>query len=169
MSPLVRQGIIWGLGAGFVSAACYMAFSFAGGLLLGPLIALTASTVAAYRTIGHTGRQRPIRTGALTGLITGGILLLSLMLFAVVLVVVALNEPSAPAFQAQLTPSFVTLGLDPAAAPIWIVAAALFISFCLGSVNVVIAIVFGTLSGWMVARQQRQSAAHQAASTSAAE
>jgi hypothetical protein len=157
MSPPLRQGLLWGISAGLFSAACYMSFDFVGGLLFGPLLALTAGTAAAYCAIGQTARQKPIRTGAMAGAIVGVMIVISLMIFAVILVIVALNEPSAHVVQAELAPSFATLGLDPAGTPLWLVGAALFISFCFGSINAMIAAFFGVVSGWVVARQSRST------------
>jgi hypothetical protein len=157
MSGAVKAGLIFGA-IGIVAVIGVAFIPLVGPLICGPLAAVIIGAVAGYYGVrwseGNPGVGRGVLAGTLAGV---GTLIGAVIAYTILFSLVRGN----PIFQQQLQEALrrqPNAQIDPAALNTIVGVAGPIAGFCFGILNLIVALAFGALGGWIAVRNRAPSA-----------
>lgn len=162
LSGPVKAGLLCGLSGGVVLVGWFV-LSFGSALCAGPIIAaLTGACAGSFGVHWSTAQQR-IGPGVLAGLVAGGCLLASLVLFFIGFALMTWQDPRfLQGFLEGLGPVAATWAAQPATAGVLLFATSALLGLCFGLVHLLIAVMLSLVGSWIRTRQATITAPHQA-------
>ena len=155
MSGAVRAGLIVGA-IGLVAVIATAFLPRPGPVVCGPLLAIAAGALAGYYGVRWSADPARVSRGVLAGVLAG----LGTLIGAGIAYPILFNRLSTePAFQERLQLFLQQqpgAQVDPSALGAAIGIAGFVAGICFGVLNLVLALGFGALGGWMAARNRPQ-------------
>ena len=157
MSGAMRAGLMFAL-IGLIAVLATAFIPRPGPVVCGPLLAVIVGALAGFYGVRWSGQRARVGRGVLAGTLAG----VGMLIGAVIGYLVLFSSLSAdPLFQQQLD-AFLqrqpNVQVDPGAvgAAVWIAGA--IAGLCFGVLNLVLALAFGALGGWLALRSRPQPA-----------
>jgi hypothetical protein len=153
MSGAMRSGLIFGA-VGLIAVLATAFIPRPGPVVCGPLLAVPVGGLAGFYGLRWSVGQVRVDRGVLAGSLAG----LGMLIGAVIGYIVVFNSLSSePSFQQQLG-AFLQqqpdAKIDPAALGAAIGVAGAIAGFCFGVLNLLLALAFGALGGWLALRNR---------------
>jgi len=153
MSGAMRSGLIFAA-VGLIAVLATAFFPRPGPVVCGPLLAVLVGGLAGFYGVRWSGEQARVGRGLLAGSLAG----LGMLIGAVIGYVVLFNSISSdPLFQEQLG-AFLQrqpdAQIDPGALGAAVGLAGVVAGLCFGVLNLVLALAFGALGGWLALRNR---------------
>ena len=155
MSGAMRSGLIFAL-VGLLAVMATTLIPPPGPVVCGPLLAVVIGGVAGFYGVRWSAEQARVSRGVLAGTLAG----VGMLVGAVIGYVVLFNRLSGdPAFQEQLG-AFLSqqpnAQVDPGAIGAAVGIAGVVAGLCFGVLNLLVALGFGALGGWLALRGRPQ-------------
>ncbi|HJZ45648.1 MAG TPA: hypothetical protein VKE41_00730 [Roseiflexaceae bacterium] len=155
MSGTLRSGLIFAA-VGLIAVLATAFLPPPGPVVCGPLLAVLVGALAGFYGVRWSMENMRVSRGVLAGTLAG----LGLLIGAVIAYVVLFNRLSAdPSFQEQLG-AFLrqqpNAQIDPQAVGAAVGIAGVIAGLCFGVLNLVLALAFGALGGWLALRNRPQ-------------
>ena len=155
MSGALKAGLIFGA-IGLIVVLAVAFIPAVGPLICGPLVAVIVGTVAGFYGVRWSAGTPGISRGVLAGTLAGvGMLLGAVIAYTILVGMVRTN----PVFQQQLQEALrrqPDAQIDPAALDTLVGIVGPVAGFCFGILNLLIALAFGALGGWLAVRNRPQ-------------
>ena len=155
MSGAFKAGLIFGV-IGLIVVLGVAFIPVVGPLICGPLVAVIIGAVAGYYGVRWSAGMPGISRGVLAGTLAGvGMLLGALIAYTILVGMMRSN----PIFQEQLQEALrrqPNAQIDPAALDTLVGIVGPAAGFCFGILNLLIALAFGALGGWLAVRNRPQ-------------
>lgn len=153
MSGAMRSGLIFGA-AGLIAVLATAFFPRPGPVVCGPLLAVLVGGLAGFYGVRWSVEHARVGRGVLAGTLAG----LGMLVGAVIGYVVLFNSISSdPSFQEQLG-AFLQqqpdAKIDPGALGAAVGIAGAVAGLCFGVLNLLLALAFGALGGWLALRNR---------------
>ena len=153
MSGAMRAGLIFGA-VGLIAVLATAFLPRPGPIVCGPLLAVLVGGLAGFYGVRWSLENARVSRGVLAGALAG----LGMLIGAVIGYIVLFNSISSdPAFQQQLG-AFLQqqpdAQLDPGAIGAAVGLAGAVAGLCFGVLNLLLALAFGALGGWLALRNQ---------------
>jgi len=155
MSGALKAGLIFGA-IGLIVVLAVAFIPVVGPLICGPLMAVIIGAVAGYYGVRWSMGTPGISRGVLAGTLSGVGMLLGAVIAYTILVGMMRNNPT---FQEQLQEALrrqPNAQIDPAALSTIVGIVGPVVGFCFGVLNLLIALAFGALGGWLAVRNRPQ-------------
>jgi hypothetical protein len=157
MSGAMRAGLLLAL-IGLIAVLAAAFFPRPGPVVCGPLLAVVVGALAGFYGVRWSAQDARVSRGVLAGALAGTGMLIGALIGYIVL----FSSLSAdPLFQEQLD-AFLqrqpNMQVDPGAigAAVWVAGA--IAGLCFGVLNLLLALAFGALGGWLALRNRPQPA-----------
>ena len=153
MSGAMRAGLIFAA-VGLIAVIATAFFPRPGPVVCGPLLAVLVGGLAGFYGVRWSGEQARVGRGVLAGSLSG----LGMLIGAVIVYVVLFNSISSdPLFQEQIG-AFLQqqpdANIDPGALSAAVGIAGVVAGLCFGVLNLLLALAFGALGGWLALRNR---------------
>ena len=155
MSGALKAGLIFGA-IGLIVVLAVAFIPAVGPLICGPLVAVIIGAVAGFYGVRWSAGTPGISRGVLAGTLSGVGMLLGAVIAYTILVGMVRNNPI---FQEQLQEALrrqPNAQIDPAALNTIVGFVGPVAGFCFGVLNLLIALAFGALGGWLALRNRPQ-------------
>lgn len=155
MSGALKAGLIFGA-IGLIVVLAVAFIPAVGPLICGPLVAVIIGAVAGFYGVRWSAGTPGISRGVLAGTLSGVGMLLGAVIAYTILVGMVRNNPI---FQEQLQEALrrqPNAQIDPAALNTIVGFVGPIVGFCFGILNLLIALAFGALGGWLAVRNRPQ-------------
>ena len=157
MSGAMRSGLIFAA-VGLIAVLATAFFPRPGPVVCGPLLAVLVGGLAGFYGVRWSGEQARVSRGVLAGTLAG----LGMLIGAVISYIVLFNSISSdPLFQEQLG-AFLQqqpdTQVDPGALSAMVGIAGAVAGMCFGVLNLLLALAFAALGGWLALRNRPQPA-----------
>jgi hypothetical protein len=157
MSGALKAGLIFGA-IGLIVVLAVAFIPAVGPLICGPLVAVIIGAIAGFYGVRWSAGTPGVSRGVLAGTLAGVGTLLGAVIAYTILVGMVRNTPM---FQEQLQEVLrqqPDAQIDPAGLDMLIGIAGPAVGFCFGILNLLIALAFGALGGWLALRNRPQPA-----------
>jgi hypothetical protein len=155
MSGALKAGLIFGA-IGLIAVIAVAFIPLVGPLLCGPLVAVIVGTIAGLYGVRWSAGTPGISRGVLAGTLAGvGMLIGAVIAYTILFGIVRSN----PLVQEQIQEALrrqPDAQIDPAALDTLVGIAGPIAGFCFGILNLLIALAFGALGGWLAVRNRPQ-------------
>ncbi|MEO7910483.1 MAG: hypothetical protein ABIV47_12615 [Roseiflexaceae bacterium] len=153
MSGALKAGLIFGV-IGLIVVLAVAFIPAVGPIICGPLVAVIIGAVAGFYGVRWSAGTPGISRGVLAGTLAGVGMLLGAVIAYTILVGMARSNPM---FQEQIQEALrrqPNAQIDPAALNTIVGIMGPAVGFCFGILNLLIALAFGALGGWLAIRNR---------------
>jgi hypothetical protein len=158
MSGAVRSGLIFAL-VGVVVEIAVSSIPGAGPLLCGPSAAAIVGAVAGYFAIRWSTGAAGVGQGVLAGTIAGVGVLIGAVIFFTIRILTLRSDPEAVPFLQRYLQQQQGTQLTPEQLSSLLVVIGPVLGFCIGLIELLFALAFGALGGWVGVRGRARSTA----------
>jgi hypothetical protein len=153
MSGTLRAGLIFGL-VGLIAVLATAFIPRPGPVVCGPLLAVIVGGLAGFYGVRWSLENARVSRGVLAGTLAG----LGMLIGAVIGYIILFNSISSePSFQEQfgaILQQRPDASIDPAALGTMVAIAGAVAGLCFGVLNLLLALAFGALGGWLALRNR---------------
>ena len=155
MSGSMRAGLIFGV-VGLIAVLATAFIPRPGPVVCGPLLAVLVGGLAGFYGVRWSIENARVSRGVLAGTLAG----LGMLIGAVIGYIIVFNSISSdPSFQEQfgaILQQRPDANIDPAALGTMVAIAGAVAGLCFGVLNLLLALAFGALGGWLALRNRPQ-------------